>query len=241
MLFFFALKNCLDMKDEDNPEITTDINAPDKSENIEMIQPRILDIKDGMERLGSSMDFYLKLASFFLRHFNGVAKDLKDLMDKGAYKDARLLAHSLNGASANISAINVRRLAMSMEEALDKNENELAFSILENLGLALDDVFLAIQKLEIDGREPFELHETEEYQTIDEFDFDDIMLSFDRSLQDFDPVNSEKSFQRLRVIFGKKCDPEPEITRLLIDIKVCIDEYRFDDARKILASIAKLA
>ncbi len=239
---FSALKNNLNMKDADNIKSAADMNMSNKTENNEMIQSQVLDIKDGMERLGDSMDFYLRLASFFSKHFTNVAKDLRELMDKDSFNEARLLAHSLNGASANISALKVRQLAMSMEKALEKNETGAAYSILDDLDVALSEVFSAVHKLEIENmatKEASSLQQPEACLSIEESDLHYILPILDRELQDFDPVNSEKTFQNLKAYFLEKNGLGSEINGLLNDIKNCIDEYKFDEARKILASITK--
>lgn len=123
-----------------NTEIETDLN--DETE------PLVLDINDGIERLGGSLEFYIRLSVYFLHHFKNVAYELKALMDKGSLNEARLLAHSLNGASANISAFRVRRLAILLEENLGNGDIKASFIIMEKLESALDDVFSSISSLE---------------------------------------------------------------------------------------------
>ena len=108
----------------------------------------VLDIEDGLFRLGGSYDFYIKLALFFRKQFKDIGAELKILLDKGSLDEARLLAHSLNGASANISALKVRHLAFNLEKSLVKEDQSAFYPVLGELVIALDEVFSAIDSLE---------------------------------------------------------------------------------------------
>jgi CheY-like chemotaxis protein/HPt (histidine-containing phosphotransfer) domain-containing protein len=109
---------------------------------------KILDVEDGLERLGGSMDFFVRLTSFFVRNFRNVSNELKTLIEQGKTNEARLLAHSLNGAAANISALRVRHFAMSLEETFEDGFIDASFAVLEDLDTALKEVFVEIESME---------------------------------------------------------------------------------------------
>lgn len=134
--------NSLKSNGEDIKKISETDNISGSGSN-----PMILDVDDGIMRLCGSYDFYLRLSFFFLDQFDDVSSDLRKLMDKGAMDEARILAHSLNGASANISALRVRQLALKLEEGLEKKDIAASYGFLDELTLALIEVFSAIRAL----------------------------------------------------------------------------------------------
>jgi len=77
-----------------------------------------LDWSQGMKRVGSDRAFYLELIRGFLSRFNDVPVSLKRQISKGEFKEAVMLAHSLKGASGNISATALYNLGSKLEEDL---------------------------------------------------------------------------------------------------------------------------
>lgn len=230
---FSAIASALDSSNAE-PELNRINNNTIISESYFMDESQVLDIRDGVERLGGSMDFYLRLTSFFLKHFKNVCHDISESFEKKDYVNAKLLIHSLNGASANISALKVREIAMRMEMALDENQHEMAFSLIDPLCTALKHVYVAIENLETeyDNTKPgIEQDGNNEPNLKDQArDIEQTLKQLERSLQDYDPVASASCLSKIGSFPGFEGMSDDKWLNNIEELKKCINEYRFDDA-----------
>ncbi len=102
----------------------------------------VLNVKEGMDRLGVDLQFYVSIIEEYHNQHKEISQDIRTLIKTGDYKKAFIAAHTLKGASGNISAINLFRLSTDLEKAcLDKNkaaiERNLPF-IDKQLDLVID-------------------------------------------------------------------------------------------------------
>lgn len=101
----------------------------------------VLDVKDFLERVEGDTDLARELAELFLSDASGKMSQLKDLIAKGDADAVEKLAHSLKGASANLSANQVRELSWRLERAG-------AAGTLNDAGETFDQLEAALEALE---------------------------------------------------------------------------------------------
>ena len=96
-----------------------------ETNNTEDLPPAYLpgiDLEDGLKRMRGRWPSYKRLLLLFYNDYNNSTEQLASLLDAGDFGEAELLAHSLNGISASLSAVKFNEQAMLMEQAC-KNEN----------------------------------------------------------------------------------------------------------------------
>ncbi|MFP3979922.1 MAG: Hpt domain-containing protein [Desulfobacterales bacterium] len=82
----------------------------------------IFDQKDFLERVDSDMELARQVGEMFMADAREKIAAIRDLINKNHAGELVNAAHSLKGASANISALRLRRIAADLENAA-KNED----------------------------------------------------------------------------------------------------------------------
>jgi hypothetical protein len=85
-----------------------------------------LDLADGLVRLGGKAALYRRVLAAFARNFAGHAKVVRAALEAGDRKAAREQAHLLAGAAGNVSARELRRLCLALEEGLEEASEDTA-------------------------------------------------------------------------------------------------------------------
>lgn len=99
----------------------------------------VFDHADFLERVDSDIDLARQVGQMFLEDAREKIAALRDLIERREAGELANAAHSLKGASANMSALRLRRIAADIEQAA-KNEDiagaRRMFVLVEN---ALDE------------------------------------------------------------------------------------------------------
>lgn len=107
-----------------------------------------VDVAAGLARVAGNQKLYLKL----LRHVAGDAASTKEKLieaiTEGNAQAVREIAHSLKGASANLSITNVAAAAEQLELAAKAEDFSSLFSRLDALDQALQDFVAVVGTLE---------------------------------------------------------------------------------------------
>ena len=102
----------------------------------------ILDLNEFMERVQGDKELLLELFDIYLEDYQAKRKLLPDIIRTQNYEELRGIAHSLKGASGNISAKSIRMIFLKMEE-MGKNRNTDGIG---RLLIELDELFVKLQK-----------------------------------------------------------------------------------------------
>ena len=76
----------------------------------------IIDLEDAMDRVQDDMELLLELFDIFEEDFKVKRKQIDQALTKGDAESVRNIAHSLKGASGNISAKRLQALLLFMEK-----------------------------------------------------------------------------------------------------------------------------
>jgi len=82
----------------------------------------ILDLKELMERVQDDKELLLELLDIFIEDFDKKKKALQEAIEETNYEQIRNIAHSLKGATGNISAKDLRVIFTDMEEMGKKSD-----------------------------------------------------------------------------------------------------------------------
>ncbi len=93
----------------------------------------IFDPDDLMERMMGDSILARSVAETFLRDIRSRIDMLKDRLNENDTRGAELLAHSINGAAANMAAMKFQKVASKIEKASRTNDLNTAVSLLNEL------------------------------------------------------------------------------------------------------------
>ena len=99
----------------------------------------IFDKQNALQLLGDDEDFLNIVVDAFLNYIPGQIAALQNAVTAGNEEAARLLAHSLKGASANIAATRLHGISTEMETLAKANALEKMAPLLTPLIAAFDE------------------------------------------------------------------------------------------------------
>jgi CheY-like chemotaxis protein len=103
--------------------------------------------------MGGNVDRFVRMLRDFAERHRNDAEKFKSLIEQHQFQEARLIAHSLKGAAANLGLSRMRLVAASLEmalrkEAIDKEEIPPLLSALEQEADLLEDTMAGMHEIE---------------------------------------------------------------------------------------------
>jgi len=106
-----------------------------------------LDFEEGLARVGGSREVYLEILNEYCDFYQGAVPEFAQLLDRADFEAARKKAHALKGAAGNLSAVDLRLAAESLEIACRESDSPRARTCLEDVGSALGQLFDNVERL----------------------------------------------------------------------------------------------
>lgn len=111
-----------------------------------------IDINGALRRLDNKVPLLVTLLGLFAENYRDVAIRLHAAYDEGDTDQARRLAHTIAGAAANLSAIQVAGAARDLQQVIEKGGDfAAAFALFDT---SLEELFAAIDEIEERVAEP---------------------------------------------------------------------------------------
>ncbi len=208
--------------------------APKKTDAPALDPLAALNLQEGIERLGGSWEIFADILSDFCEEHASFHTTLAACLENGDFKGAATLAHSIKGASGNISAPHLFEATKDLEQACwDKKEKEikqllpLAHKAFLLVCDAARQFFAQIQQdNSLNTASQAQPEKTSSPQTVLSK-----MQALLESLDSFDPIESETLVTEIQPLMADAA--KEEISTLAKHIK----NYQFDDARTVLESL----
>ncbi len=112
-------------------------DSPCALEDLAAMRP-VVNLQEGLERLGGNVAIYQRLLREFLRHYGQAPGRLRQLLAAGDLEALLLHVHALKGGAGNVSAHGVRCAALALEAAVCRHRPRATDWALRRLELALD-------------------------------------------------------------------------------------------------------
>lgn len=77
----------------------------------------VIDLPSALERIGGDESFLRELINIYLEEFQAKYAELKEAVAKADFATIQALGHSLKGSSANLSLVELQKIAYSLEIA----------------------------------------------------------------------------------------------------------------------------
>jgi HPt (histidine-containing phosphotransfer) domain-containing protein len=188
-----------------------------------------IDIKEGIERIGSK-NIYLKILEGFVDNHKNFVNEFQNVISEKYFETAVRNAHSLKGAAGNVSAFNIKTVAEELEDASRKGDTSRMSNGLKEFESAFVQVRTLLDRInqrddtksvaktapvEIDREKVFELAE-----------------KLGKCLQKLDPVESESLVEHLESVLA------PNGFKIgLKNLRDHITHYDFDSSKRTLCTI----
>lgn len=104
---------------------SSEMQILEKSEHTFNINLPGIDTDIGLFRANNKPELYLKLLKSFLRDFSNAPEKIMTFLDQEMFDDARRVAHSVKGVSANIGANELSELASQLEQSIESSNFDL--------------------------------------------------------------------------------------------------------------------
>jgi signal transduction histidine kinase/DNA-binding response OmpR family regulator len=194
-----------------------------------------LDIKDGLNRIGS-YEKYKKILQEFFKENKNVHQEFYKLVINNKFKAAQLKAHALKGAAGNVSAKNIQLAAKKLEICCKRKDRKQILKGLNALESAFAQLTSSIKKIKTNP--PTNLAMNSKMTKVDLEQAGQLAENLDNRLVECDPLGSERCFKNInRYLFADAFTTDRKI------MEQQIRNYQFDDARgtlrKILSKLKK--
>jgi two-component system, sensor histidine kinase and response regulator len=190
-----------------------------------------LKMVEGVERVGGSTAIYGEILKTFCLDKADAAEKLQKFIAAGDWPAACAEAHSLKGAAANISAVNLAAAARSLESGIQNREPAKIEKSLARIQDELDSVAaLSLQLNPSKNPEPQDRKRGAADKPTPEFRA--AALRLQECLESLDPVESDRWLKKLHAASPKTLASD------LGDLSHHLKNYHFDAAREILERIS---
>ncbi|MDM8515930.1 response regulator [Desulfobacterales bacterium HSG16] len=188
-----------------------------------------LNLFDAMTRFAGNWSLYTGILIDFCEHQKDFSINFEMIMKKSAYREARLKAHSLKGAAGNVSAFKLRSCASLLENECVNADDEKIIKALEDVRAAISEIMDSADKINAvsDNGNENRMYADGKKQAIDDdpASFAELICNLKKSLERFDPVESEVLINGIRTNFCMD-----GLDKEISELQNRIEDYCFDEA-----------
>ena len=186
-----------------------------------------VNLQDALRRLNGNHVLLSGLLLKFIQNYEDLDTKIRDLLEAENRKEAVRLAHSLKGASGNIGATNAYLLASALEQQLEsESDGERDWIVTELMREIVGIKTFYLNHTELRRAKSAESPQENQSEQVHE-----ILWKLKRQLEESD-AESKNTLAELTGIFQEAIKPED-----FENLKVCIEQYRFEEALKLLQLI----
>ncbi|OGW97716.1 MAG: hypothetical protein A2Z81_05070 [Omnitrophica WOR_2 bacterium GWA2_45_18] len=107
----------------------------------------VIDVPEFLERVQDDKELLFELLDIFVGDYRGKRKSLGEAIKKNDYEEVRMIAHSLKGASGNVSAKALRQTFIKIEEMRKQNDYTGAEETLKTMDQRFEELLKRISVL----------------------------------------------------------------------------------------------
>lgn len=107
----------------------------------------VLDVPEFLERVQDDKELLLELLDIFVEDFNQKRSLLESVITASDFEHIKSIAHSIKGASGNVSAKLVREVIIQIEEMAENNDVSKGAELLKTLDIEFAKLMTNIDEL----------------------------------------------------------------------------------------------
>ena len=188
-----------------------------------------INIPDALRRTGIAWDVFQRLLHDVIKDQKMTLALLGQAVKEGNRKEIRRLAHSMVGASGNVSAYELQKAAKALEHAANDDDEALS-DLLESVEKEFTVVSVSVSSLEKIGKD--EKDKQKKIGPANMNELYDTLKRLEECLNDLDPFGSSDIIER---ITGQTMpgDMDEKIRK----IGTLVNDFGFDEAKEILLKL----
>lgn len=129
------------------PQAEQGVVGEDRTDKPPAKEIEILDVEDGLKRIGSSMDLYQRILREYLNENKDVSETLKQAIDMRNYQEAIQIVHKSKGGSGNIGAKTLSLIAAELQKALAEGADAKIQQLYAEFDRSIRRLFVEIEKI----------------------------------------------------------------------------------------------
>ncbi len=199
-----------------------------KPQKVEELLPDELpgiDIAAGLKRLLGNSELYHKLLRHFYRDYQDVSKKINEALQKGDFKTARYLVHTIKGTAGNLSIDNLHQASQALEIGL-KAGDEIEATLFKEFEEVMATVMKTLASLN-DGSEEDCCCEKTDYALLMP-----LLEKWKIFINDYD-------YRALDMLQKIKRHLNKDLQAFYQELEKQLEEFEFDEASKTLAEMIK--
>jgi len=108
---------------------------------------QVVDVEEALERVQDDRELLIELFDIFQEDYAKKRKEIDDVLSKGDFDQLKNIAHSIKGASSNISAKNIYVSLLELESIAADGEVERINELMKLIDVKHDELSARIIKL----------------------------------------------------------------------------------------------
>ncbi|ODA31323.1 hypothetical protein A8L45_17675 [Veronia pacifica] len=119
-----------------------DVSSTKKPEEMARDTRHLLDIHEGIQRLGGNESTYWRMVTMMLDTYTVKLEKLRQKHEKSDFRDIELLAHTIKGTAGNVSAKSLSLLAARLEKGAKQGNVEII--LIDKMLLLMSQILLLV-------------------------------------------------------------------------------------------------
>jgi len=179
-----------------------------------------IDMDEGLQRLGGNKNLYIEILNDFYQHNHTIFQHISEKIQNAEWDKAKLLSHSVKGASGNLALIALFKVSVELDLAIKNKQFEEVTLILPLFERALDASFALIKKIVSENKNT----ETAIQHILNDDALKSLLIDFNQQLS-FQNIEALDTIKELKAYFNRS-----EYALALEEISDALNQFDFEIA-----------
>ena len=212
--------------------VLTEKNPIDAENTAPIVDLPGINVKSGLQRLGSNRNLFRKLWTNFRQDYAGATQEIKSLLAQTSdLESANRLVHSIKGVAGNLGATELFKMARELETAIKQNNAASWSERLVGFEKALQQVLESVDSLELADQQLAEDCEPAAALNLEEVTL--LLIELTNLLKTNDAKSEQAVIVLKTLLKGMAVHNEAQ------QLETCIDQFDFINAQTYVTTIAQ--
>jgi len=193
-----------------------------------------IDVQEGMDRMGCSFERYITILLELCKNIEPLIPQIEESIRQNDLTGAKEKNHALKGSAGNLSVKDMFIASQSLDKAIDDKDMDQIKDFLSQLKDRFSQVKESLKTIK-----PDDLVENQSAKQDQDYEPDiirEMLGKLDKSLEEFDPVESKIKFDQFKQYISADSLQDSELVTMYQNLEGSIKTYQFDKAREIIKS-----
>ena len=196
-----------------------------------------IDVDEGMDRMGCSFERYITILFEFSKTIEPLIPQIEESIRKNDLTGAREKNHAVKGSAGNLAVKDLFIASQSLEKAIDDKDTDQIKDFLSQVEDRFSQVKEYLKKIKSDHM--VKNQSAKQDQNYEPDIIRDMLGELDKSLEEYDPVESKIKFDQFKEYISANSLQDIELMIMSQNLEGDIKIYQFDKARETIKSLIK--